>query len=175
MTRPAVARARALTAVVVVSLLAACGGGDDVALPSTDTTVPPTTAPDPQPDEEPAGATDEGCGVTLAEVQALLPTGSGVNQNDTPDPRRCNFSWDDGGPRGIDVAIVPGGRSSFDVPAGYEPVDGYGDAAYTSSGPGRASAVALVGDDLYAADVTSDGAGDDFTDMCLEVLELSLD
>lgn len=71
----------------------------------------------------------------LADVQALLPAGSGVTQNDTPDPRRCNFTWDDGGPRGIDVAIVPGGRSAFDVPAGYEPVDGYGDEAYTSSGP----------------------------------------
>ena len=175
MTRPGVIRARALTVVAVLSLLAACGAGDDVASESTDTAAPPTTAPRPESDEEPAGATDEGCGVTLAEVQAILPESSGVTQNHTLDPQRCNFSWDDDGPRGIDVAIVRGGRSSFDVPAGYEPVDGYGDEAYASSGPGRASAVALIGDDLYAADVTTDGAGDDLTDVCLQVLELSLD
>jgi hypothetical protein len=174
MTRPGVATVRALTALAALSLLAACGADDDAASESPDTTVPPTTAPEPEPDEEPADATDEGCGVTLAEVQALLPAGSGVNQNDTPDPRRCNFTWDDGGPRGIDVASVPGGRSAFDVPAGYEPIDGYGDEAFTSSGPGRASAVALVGDELRAVDVTADGSSDDLTDLCLQLLELSL-
>ena len=153
MIRPAMARARALTAVAVVSLLGGCGADDDVASETIDTTVQPNTAPATEPETEPddvsVSVADEGCGVTLAEVQALLPASSGVTQNDTPDSRRCNFTWDDGGPRGIDVAIVPGGRSSFDVPDGYDAVDGYGDEAYTSSGPGRASAVALVGDDLY--------------------------
>lgn len=95
-------------------------------------------------------------------------------QNATPDPRRCNFTWDDGGPRGIDLAIVPGGRSGFDVPAGYELVDGYGDEACTSAGPGRASAVALVGNDLRAVDVTTDGGSGDLTDLCLQLLDLSL-
>jgi hypothetical protein len=41
-------------------------------------------------------------------VQALLPPTSGVSENTTPDPGRCNFTWDDGGPRGIDGATGPG-------------------------------------------------------------------
>jgi hypothetical protein len=169
---------------VVVSLVA-CGGDDDDAAPSP-TTEPAessdstasasatTVAPDEAP---PAEAPDSPCGVTLAEVQALLPD-SGVSENTTPDPGRCNFTWDDGGPRGIDVAIVPGARASFEVPAGYEPVDGYGDEAYTSSAPGRANAFAFVGDDLHAADVVADGAPTDDAadlDLALQLLALTLD
>src|SRR5690349_8759841 len=46
--------------------------------------------------------TAAGCGVTLADVQALLPAISGVTQNKTPDATRCNFTWSDNGARGID-------------------------------------------------------------------------
>jgi hypothetical protein len=38
-------------------------------------------------------------------LQARLPPASGVTENSTPDPGRCNFTWDDAGPYGIDVAI----------------------------------------------------------------------
>ncbi len=121
---------------------------------------------------------DPPCGVTLAEVRNLLPAASGVSENSTPDPGRCNFTWDDGGPRGIDVAIVPGGRSAFNVPPGYEPLDGYGDQAFVSSDDGQASAFAFVGNDLYAADVVAPGTGAaeaDLRALCLQLLRLALD
>lgn len=163
-----------IAALALVFALAGCGGDDDTSTtrePSIDSTdaasVTPTT-----------NSADSPCGATLAEVQALLPPGSGVTENATPDPGRCNFTWDDGGPRGIDVAIVPGGRSSFDVPAGYEPLDGYGDEAFRSSTGGRASTFAFVGDDLYAADVVADGTGAteaELRELCLRLLELTLD
>jgi len=162
-----------MLALVAVLALGACGGGDDdetsTAAPTTPSTV--STAPT-APDADPP------CGVTLAEVQKLLPPASGVSANSTPDPGRCNFTWDDGGPRGIDVAIVPGGRAAFNVPPGYEAIDGFGDEAFASSGPGRASAFAFVGDDLYAADVVADGTGAteaEVRDLCLQLLRLTLD
>lgn len=108
----------------------------------------------------------------------LLPPTRGVTENSTPDPGRCNFTWDDGGTRGIDVAIVAGGRAAFDVPAGYEPLDGYGDEAFAATEVGRASAFAFVGDDLYAADVVADGgnaSNAELRDLCLQLLELALD
>jgi len=159
-------------AVAVVLALGACGDDDTTtaSAASTDSTDAPAATSTTTPAESP-------CGVTLAEVQALLPPASGVTENSTPDPGRCNFTWDDGGPRGIDVAIVPGGRSSFEVPAGYDPLDGYGDEAFVSSAGRRASAFAFVGDDLYAADVVADGAGAaeaDLRDLCLQLLELAL-
>lgn len=67
-----------------------------------------STTADAAPEAEPASAPESPCGVTLAEVQALLPPTSGVSENTTPDPGRCNFTWDDGGPRGIDGATGPG-------------------------------------------------------------------
>ena len=141
----------ATIAVVLAGGLAGCGGDDGTTAPiAEDAADAPSTT---------AAAAEPACGVSLAAVQALLPPSSGVTENSTPDPGRCNFTWDDGGPRGIDVAIVPGGRSSFDVPAGYEPLDGYGDEAFASSSDSRASAFAFVGDDLYAADVVADGTG----------------
>lgn len=159
--------------------LAACAGddgdsdGDGASSPtrSTDADDVPATTTTSTPGEPP-------CGVTLTEVQALLPSDSGVTENTTPDPGRCNFTWDDGGPRGIDVAIVPGGRSSFAVPAGYEPVDGYGQEAFASTSDSRASAFAFVGDDLYAADVVADGTNAtaaDLRDLSLQLLGLALD
>lgn len=155
-----------LLAVAIVLAVTACGGDDDG-----------QASPDPRPPRS-STTVPPSCGVTLAQVQDLLPPGSGVTQNPTPDPGRCNFTWTDGGPRGIDVAIVDGGRATFEVPAGYEPLDGYGDDAYTSSAPGRASAVAFVGDDLYAADAVTDTADTNDTalhDLCLQVLDLALD
>ena len=168
---------------VVVSLVA-CGGDDDDGASAAEASGQVTsTIADSSSASAPsssAPAADSPCGVTLAEVQQLLPPTSGVTESTTPDPGRCNFTWDDGGPRGIDVAIVPGGRAAFEVPGGYEPLDGYGDEAYTSTVPGRASAVAFVGDDLYAADVVVDvvvdGATDaDLLDLCLQLLALTLD
>lgn len=176
MTRPGGRRTTTLVGLAVAGLLAACGSSDDPAAETSQTAVAPTTtASSPSAEAARIEEREDGCGVTLAEVQALLPAGSGVTENATPDPRRCNFTWDDGGPRRIDVAIAPGGAASFDVPAGFEPVDGYGEQAYTSTGPGRVSAVALVGRELHAADVSADGSRDDFTDLCLRLLELTLD
>lgn len=172
-----VALAAALVAVLIVVTSGDEGEKGSVA-PDTaaDTAEPPsddpatTTGTDPDEPEAP-------CGVTLAEVQALLPPGSGVTENSTPDPGRCNFTWDDGGPRGIDVASVTGGRDAFDVPAGYEPLNGFGDEAFQSTSGGRASAVAFLGDDLYAADVVADSTNttdDELRTLCLQLLELAL-
>jgi hypothetical protein len=72
---------------------------------------------------------------------------------------------------------VPGGRAAFDVPAEYEPLAGYGEEAFAAFGPGRASAFAFVGDDLYAADVVADGTGateEELRTLCLELLDLAL-
>jgi len=124
-----------------------------------------------QPAAEPS---EPGCGVTLAEIQNLLGGDSGVTENATPDAGRCNFTWDDGGPRGIDVAIVAGGRAAFTVPGGYEPIDGYGDEAHLMRQSGRASAVAFIGDDVYAADVVADVDDPDLQELCLRVLTLAL-
>lgn len=160
-------------AVTAALALVACSGDDETMTrgSSIDETDAPAATPTDRSAESP-------CGVTLAEVQALLPPTSGVTENSTPDPGRCNFTWDDGGPRGIDAAIVPGGRSAFEVPAEYEPLDGFGDEAFVSTDEGRASAVAFVGDDLYAVDVVADGTGAteaDLRDLCLQLLGLALD
>jgi hypothetical protein len=169
--RPPIAIATA--GLVLALVLGACSSDDD---PETSEVTDPTEATETSvtQDEE---DTDSGCGVTLAEVQANLPAGSGVTESSTPDPGRCNFTWDDGGPRGIDVAVVRGGRASFDVPDGYEPIDGYGDEAYASSTDGRASAFAFVGEDLYAADVVADGTGataGELRSLALVMLDLAL-
>lgn len=164
-----------LVALVAVLGLGACGGGDDDDTTTTGSTEPATVTTArtaTAPNDDPA------CGVTLAEVQKLLPAGSGVTENTTPDPGRCNFTWDDGGPRGIDVAIVRGGRAAFTVPAGYEPLGGYGDEAFASSDDGQASAFAFVGNDLYAADVVAPGTGAteaDLRNLCLQLLRMTLD
>ncbi len=113
--------------------------------------------------------------MTLADIQGVLPPTSGVTENSTPDPRRCNFTWDDGGARGIDVAFVPGGRSSVSVPAGYESVAGYGGEAYVSTSAGRASAIAYVGNDLYAVDVSGPGVDTaSLRGLALQVLDLAV-
>jgi hypothetical protein len=161
-------------ALVAVLVLGGCGDDDDT------TTTGPTEPADSSTATTARTSTDVDppCGVTLAEVQNLLPPASGVSENSTPDPGRCNFTWDDGGPRGIDVAIVPGGRSAFNVPTGYEPLDGYGDDAFVSSDDGQASAFAFVGNDLYAADIVAPGTGAieaDLRDLCLQLLRLALD
>ena len=101
-----------LVALVAVLALGACGGGDD----DDDTTTAGSTEPATVTTARTSTDADPPCGVTLAEVQNLLPPASGVSENSTPDPGRCNFTWDDGGPRGIDVAIVRGGRSAFTIP-----------------------------------------------------------
>ncbi len=162
-----------LVALVAALALGACGGDDD------ETTTTTAAPPDASTVTTARTATNANppCGVTLAEVQGLLPAGSGVTENTTPDPGRCNFTWDDGGPRGIDVAIVRGGRAAFTVPPGYEPLDGYGDDAFASSDDGQASAFAFVGDDLYAADVVAPGTGAteaDLRSLCLQLLRLTL-
>lgn len=178
-TRTIVAILAALAVAVVAVILVATSGDDGKtdAAASADATEPfgedPTATTASDPDEP-----DASCGVTLGEVQALLPAGSGVTENATRDPRRCNFTWDDGGPRGIDVAIATGGRAAFGVPPGYERLDGYDEPVYGSVVPGRANAFAFVGDDLYAADVMADGTGAteaELRTLCLQLLELTLD
>ncbi len=182
---------RSSVAAIALLLASACGSDAGTDASATTPNVIDTTTSPPS-DEPEVSATDPStvdsttslasvepdvdppCGVTLAEIQRLLGGYSGVTENTTPDPGRCNFTWDDGGPRGIDAAIVAGARASFAVPDGYEPLDGYGDEAYLSTQPGRASAFAFVGDDLYAADVVADGATDDLQALCLEVLALTL-
>jgi hypothetical protein len=161
--------------------LGACGDDDTTTTQAPSTAQAPSTTQELSTDStnEPAAtptttSAESPCGVTLAQVQALLPATSGVTENSTPDPRRCNFTWDDGGPRGIDVAIAPGGRSSFEVPPGYEPLDGFGDEAFAAFAEGHASAFAFVGDDLYVAEVVADGADADLRDLCLQLLALAL-
>jgi hypothetical protein len=155
------------------ALLAGCGGGDDTAAPDSTATgasdVSTTTTEPAQDTEQPAPP----CGVTLADIQELLPADSGVAESSTPDPGRCNFTWDDGGPRGIDVAIVAGGAATFEeqaaqVPDGdslrngdpYDTVDVDADRAWAFGDASHVSAVAIRDGDLYACDYVSDGAGD---------------
>ena len=172
----------ALAATLVAVILVASsgdGGETDSVAPGTsgDSTAPPSDDPTTTTLGDDTDESNAPCGVTLTEVQALLPTDSRITENATPDPGRFNFTWDDRGPRGIDVAIVTGGRTAFEVPAAYVSLDGYGDEAFEATGGGRASAVAFVGDDLYAADVVADGAGvtdDELRTLCLQVLELAL-
>jgi hypothetical protein len=163
-------RAALLTVLLVAAACGSDDGTDPTATPDSTATAAASSSTQPATD-----ATEPGCGVTLTEIQDLLDDDSGVTENSTPDPGRCNFTWNDGGPRGIDVAIISGGTAAFEVPAGYEPLDGYGDEAHVSSQPGRASAVEFVGDDLYAADVVADGAALPMKDLCLQVLALALD
>ena len=130
--RPPVPAWLAAAALVAVALTA-CGGDDDpveAAPPSSTGAADPTSS---------TSANDPGCGVALEDVQALLPPSSGVTENAAPDDGRCNFTWDDGGSRGIDVATVSGGRTSTEVPAGLEPIDGYGEEAFGSFNADRAS------------------------------------
>jgi hypothetical protein len=147
----------AIVLLVAALALVGCRGDEDT------TATPPTTL---QP----------GCGVTLAEVQALLPPTSGVTENSTPDARRCNFTWDEGGPRGIDVAVLRGGRPAFTMPAGYEPIAGYGDEAFVSATDRRGNAVAFVGNDVYAVDVVVDGTAEaaQLRDLALRLLQVAL-
>ena len=85
MIRPGVARARVLTTVAAVSLLASCGAGDDVASESIDTTT--TGAADHSAGQrsgrEPVGGTDDGCGVTLADVQRFSRWAVGTGDDHT--------------------------------------------------------------------------------------------
>lgn len=164
---------RSLLSALAVLSFAACSDDD-----GTTPQAPSTDSPDPAAATPTSTHSGSPCGVTLADVQSLLPADSGVTESSTPDPGRCNFTWDDGGPRGIDVAIVPGGRSSFEVPADYQPLDGYGEEAFTSTSDTRASAFAFVGNDLYATDVVADSTNTteaDLRDLCLQLLDLALD
>ncbi len=172
----------ALVAVVIAVVVLVGGSGDnddgDSAAPASSPDPTETTPSDPTSTTIAAGDEEQpACGATLADIQALLPPDSGVTENSTPDPGRCNFTWDDDGPRGIDMATVPGGRMDFEVPSGYEPIEGYGDEAFVAIDAGRVSAVAFVGDDLHAADVVADSTGAteaQLRNLCLQVLELTL-
>lgn len=154
-------------------VLFACGSGDDAAVTSTDAqAATPAETPSTTPSSSSVTtATLTGCGVTLADVQALLPANIGVTQNRTPDVGRCNFTWNDNGPRGIDVARVPGGRATFEqqspkVPSEpkalkdgtpYEPLAGVGERAWAFGDARHANVVVLRGADLFAVDLVIDG------------------
>lgn len=199
-------RARLLNGLVVSTvlvLLAACGSDSDDAADTTEattTTTTTTSSGEETTTTAPAAVPEDGCGVTLADVQALLPPESGVTENSTPDPGRCNFTWDDGGPRGIDVARIPGGRSTFETgsdkrPDGpdqlvdgtpYELVEVGADEAWGFGDAGHVSVVALQGDDLYAVDfvvdgpppgggLTEAGLNTDLLAICSALLETMLD
>jgi len=162
-------------------VLAACGSGDtqDTTSPAASGGVSSTASGGASPTTSSSGAPSAttvaaatGCGVTLADVQALLPANSGVTQNKTPDATRCNFTWSDNGPRGIDVAKVPGGRAAFEaqntkVPNGpttlkdgtpYENLSGLGERAWAYGNARQANVVVLRGGDLYAVDYVIDGS-----------------
>ena len=159
---------RRLAATVVLLVLMACSSEDKSEGASS--TEPPATTGQSSPATTVASIAS-GCGVTLADVQALLPPSSGVNQNRTPDATRCNFTWNDAGPRGIDVARVPGGRATFEaqsakVPNGpttlkdgtaYETLTGLGERAWAYGNSRQANVVVLKGADLYAVGLVIDG------------------
>jgi hypothetical protein len=180
-------RGMVTTVFVMVLALAGCGSGDPDPDPGsiqeTATAVPPGAAADDGGD-----GGDRSCGLTLADVQALLPVGTRVSENPTPDPGRCNFSWDDRGPRGIDVAFVAGGRAAVDsadvgadrVPLDGDALDGLGGEAFAFGNDRQVSAVALLGDDVVAVDVvadtdpggpiTPDGLDAGLLDLCTRLL-----
>lgn len=159
---------RRLVSPLVLVVLVACGSEDKPEAASS--TVPPATTAQSS-SATTLGRTASGCGVTLADVQALLPSNSGVTENRTPDATRCNFTWNDNGARGIDVARVPGGRATFEsqsakVPNGpstlkdgtpYETLAGLGERAWAYGNARQANVVVLRGGDLYAVDLVIDG------------------
>lgn len=150
-----------------LGLLMACGSEERPEPASSIQT--PTTGRSPSATT--VGSATSGCGVTLADVQALLPSNSGVSQNGTPDATRCNLTWNDNGPRGIDVARFPRGRATFEAQSGkvpngpttlkdgtpYETLTGLGERAWAFGNARQANVVVLRGDDLYAVDLVMDG------------------
>ena len=159
---------RRLVPTLVLVVLVACGSeGKPEAASST---VPPVTTAQSS-SATTLGRAASGCGVTLPDVQALLPSNSGVTENRTPDATRCNFTWNDNGARGIDVARVPGGRATFEsqsakVPDGpstlkdgtpYETLAGLGERAWAYGNARQANVVVLRGGDLYAVGLVIDG------------------
>lgn len=167
---PAMLATRCLATAAFVVLFA-CGSGDDAGDTASD--APTVTSAQASATTLRSSATTTaatGCGVTLADVQALLPANSGVTQNRTPDAGRCNFTWNDNGPRGIDVARVMGGRAAFEqtpkVPNGpttlkdgtpYEALAGIGERAWAFGDARHANVVAFRGADLFAVDLVIDG------------------
>ena len=176
------ARPAASMLVLAVLSLAACGGGDDddvadtaspagataavtAASPGSTTAAPTASAPT----SAPVASTDDGdgddagvatCGIDEDGVEAAL--GFDVVQNDTGVPERCNFTWDDGGPRGLDVARVVGRRDEFEASSGVMPADGgqledgspyellsgIGETAWLFGSANQANVVVLDGDDV---------------------------
>lgn len=161
-------RARHLAATLALLVLAACGSEDE---PDTASSSDPPATTVQASSATTVTTTASGCGVTLADVQALLPASSGVTQNRTPDATRCNFTWNDNGPRGIDVARVAGGRATFEaqsskVPSGpstlkdgtpYETLTGLGERAWAYGNARQANVVVFKGADLYAVGLVIDG------------------
>ena len=176
-----------MVATLVLLVLMACGSEDKPEAASS-TEQPATTG---QPSSaSTVGRVASGCGVTLADVRALLPSNSGVSQNRTPDETRCNFTWNDNGPRGIDVARVPGGRATFEAQSGkvpngpttlkdgtpYETLTGLGERAWAYGNARQSNVVVLKGADLYAVDLVIDGTppagGQSATGMDTKSLEI---
>ena len=161
-----------MVAVAALVLMTGCGGGSSKTnaastgdgAASSDTRSSSPTQSSSQ-DASASGSSDrtEGCGVTLADVQATLPRDTPVAPHDTPDPNRCNFTWSDkdGGHWGIDVVLARGGRAALEgsefAPADggtlrngapYESVAGLGDRAWAVRDAAvNASVVALRGSD----------------------------
>jgi hypothetical protein len=116
------------------------------------------------------GSGTAGCGITIEEVKSELPSGTPVDQNRTPDPRRCNFTWAQNGNWGIDVVYKPGGRAELEASdsapgAGgklkngkpYESVAGLGDKAWANGDARQVGVAAIKGDDVAVVGITYDG------------------
>ena len=156
---------------VALLVLVACGSdGDEETAGSID--VPATTTQSASASTPSTAATTaSGCGVTLADVQALLAANSGVTQNRTPEAIRCNFTWNDNGPRGIEVARgsrragrveaqsakLPSRPTTLKDGTAEESLRGLGDRAWAYGNARQANAVVLRGADLYAVDLVIDG------------------
>jgi hypothetical protein len=164
-----VSRNVGVVAVLLGLAATGCGGGSGGAKTAAkDAAATPTSASGVAAASG-GSASKNGCGVTLADVQKVLPANAPVQQNTTPDPDRCNFTWQSNGNWGIDALTKRGGRqqieSSPQAPAGpatlgsgkpYQAISGLGDKAWASGDAHQAGVVALKGNDVVVVGITYD-------------------
>jgi hypothetical protein len=195
-----------VSVVLCLLAIAACGGSDKKAATSSSASSASRSssadASDSDTFSSKAASTNsvtgggDGCGVTEEDVDAAV--GRNVVEHQTPDAFRCNFTWEDNGNYGIDVARLAGRRADFEgatnqVPAGdqklgdgtpYESVD-VGEQAWAYGNAKTVTVVAVRGNDLVAVDVVFDGtppAGErtalglnsTFLDICVELAKKAL-
>jgi len=179
---------------VVLVLVAGCGGGSSDAttdsppnansspttsadLDTTTNTSDETTPSSLPVTTESVPAVDDrsstGCGLTSEEVASAFDQPS-VNQSNTGQETRCNFTWDDVGPWGLDVARLEGGRQQFVDGSGlmptddnvledgtpYESIPDLGDQAWAFGSDRTANVVVLIGDDVILVGAVTIGDAD---------------